>query len=172
MKSRSFSTLEIGKALGIQRERLRDWMNRGFIKPTVSATGQGSKAGFTLSDVYGVAFFGRLVASGLSREVAASYVQEFLKREKDQPDDQKTVRIVFKIRDERTLSVMTFARVKGKWKMDLETGWAETEGMETSSQQLIEKRFPNGWLDKDWQMIHIVNFEALREKVDTALAKL
>jgi hypothetical protein len=169
MNRTEFSTLDIGKALHIPRERLRDWMNRGFIKPTVIAAGQGSRAGFTLSDVYGIAFFRTLVESGFSREVAADYVRLFLEREKDEPDHQKTVRIVFKIMGKQ-ISIMTFPRIEGKWKMDLETGLAKMEGMGASPQRLIEKRFSEAWSDKDWQMIQIVNFEALCKKVDVALA--
>jgi hypothetical protein len=162
MNSTSFSTLDIGRALDIPRERLRDWMNRRFVQPTVNATGQGRKAVFTRSDVYGIAFFRTLIESGFSREVAADYVRLFLEREKNEPDHQKTVRIVFKIRVKH-ISVMTFPRTEGKW-MDLETGWTKME--ETGALP------PEGWRDKDWQMIQIVNFEALCKKVDAALANL
>jgi len=70
-----FSTLDIVKALEIPRERLREWMNRGFIKPSEPARGQGTKAVFTRIDVYGVALFRHLLTKGFKREIASEYVQ-------------------------------------------------------------------------------------------------
>ena len=52
-----FSTLDIVKALSIPRERLRDWMNNGFVVPTTRSEGQGTKAIFTRDDIYLVALF-------------------------------------------------------------------------------------------------------------------
>jgi len=69
-----FSTLDIVKTLGIPRERLRDWINKGFVRPTVPAEGQGTKAMFTRGDVYGVKLFHILIQSGLRRENAAFIV--------------------------------------------------------------------------------------------------
>lgn len=74
-----YSTLDIVKALGIPRERLRDWMSRGFIEPTLPARGQGTKSGFTLADVYGVALFGKLIQVGLKRDMASKVVKEIVK---------------------------------------------------------------------------------------------
>ena len=53
----TFSTLDIVKALRIPRERLRDWMNNGFVVPTILSQGQGTKAVFTRGDIYLVALF-------------------------------------------------------------------------------------------------------------------
>jgi hypothetical protein len=69
-----YSTLEIVKALKIGRERLRDWMNRGYVKPSVEAKGQGTKAVFTRQDVYKVALFKLLVESGFKRGRAANSI--------------------------------------------------------------------------------------------------
>jgi len=69
-----FSTLDIVKALDIPRERLRDWMNKGFVKPTTPAEGQGTKAIFTRGDVYCVALFQRLLEVGFKREDASRQV--------------------------------------------------------------------------------------------------
>jgi hypothetical protein len=89
-----------------------------------------------------------------------------LKQEEDEPDHQRTHFIVFRvsIKDgQRVLSVSTVAR--GHWKIDLETG--ALDHMKTLS------RLPRykGWADKDWQILHVVNFESLRREVDAALAK-
>jgi hypothetical protein len=72
----TYSTLEIVSELGIPRERLRDWMNRGFITPSIPANGQGTKAVFTLSDVCDIAVFKFLVDKGLDRNVASKLIKE------------------------------------------------------------------------------------------------
>jgi hypothetical protein len=74
MEKETFTTFDIIKALGIPRERLQDWMNRGFVKPSIPATGKGTKAFFTLLDVYALALFQHLVEERhFSREDAAKY---------------------------------------------------------------------------------------------------
>ena len=77
-----FSTLDICKALGIQRERLRDWMTQGHIKPTHPATGQGTKAIFTRQAVYCVALFIKMINGGFNRNTAKMYIEK-MKQEKD-----------------------------------------------------------------------------------------
>ena len=73
-----YSTLDIVKALGIPRERLRDWMNRDYIRPTQPAMGQGTKAGFSKSDIVGIALFDKLLNFGLKRETASKIVLQFV----------------------------------------------------------------------------------------------
>ena len=75
-----YRTLGICKALGIERERFRDWVKArpGFIKPTLPAMGQGTKAGFTLGDVYAIALFKRMTETGFKRELAADIVANFM----------------------------------------------------------------------------------------------
>lgn len=65
-----YSTIDISKAFGMPRERLRDWMDRGFIKPSLPSTGQGTIAIFTTKDVYRVFLFEKLVDAGLKRQTA------------------------------------------------------------------------------------------------------
>ena len=57
MQRDDFSTLDIVKARNIPRERLREWMTRGFIQPSQPAAGPGTRASFTRKDVYAVEFF-------------------------------------------------------------------------------------------------------------------
>jgi len=52
-----FSTFDVMKILDIKRERLREWMIQGFVKPAVPASGAGSKAEFGLLDLYKIAVF-------------------------------------------------------------------------------------------------------------------
>jgi hypothetical protein len=155
-----FSTFDIIKALGIPRERLRQWQVRSFIKPTIPAEGQGTKAVFTLLDVYGVALFRSLLENGFSRAMAGDYVKQFIAQEEGEPDHQKTAYILFREsvkNGEKVISVLTFAR--GDWKIDLETSAVEWNEIKIEA-------------DKYWRTIYIVNFETLRNEIDAALVKL
>ena len=57
----SFSSLDIVKILDIQRERLRDWQSRGFIRASREAEKQGKRAYFSRLDVYAIGLFKNLV---------------------------------------------------------------------------------------------------------------
>ncbi len=61
---KEFTASDIQKALGIPRERLRAWLIQGFLQTSRKSRGQGKTRLFTLSDVYAIALFERLLAMG------------------------------------------------------------------------------------------------------------
>ena len=65
-----YSTIDLSKAFDIPRERLRDWMVRDFIKPSLPSTSKGTIAIFTKNDAYRVYLFDVLVDAGLTRKAA------------------------------------------------------------------------------------------------------
>jgi hypothetical protein len=68
--SKTFTTSNITK-LGIKRERLKDWMERGFIEPSIQkAEGQGTKNLFSIFDLYTIMLFNTLIEYGFSRQDA------------------------------------------------------------------------------------------------------
>lgn len=74
-----FTTFDIIKLLDIPRERLQDWMNRGFIKPSIqTAQGKGTKNIFSRYNVYGIELFKRLLDFGVNREVASKFVKHLI----------------------------------------------------------------------------------------------
>lgn len=152
-----FSTLDIVKALKISRERLRSWMDANFIKPTRPASGQGSRAIFTLADVYGIALFKDLIDRGFNRKVASGLlhgvfvdnsivdnISYILFRSKSRPDP-----------GEKEL-IMVFP--KGSWIIDIASG-VVTEGKSKDALNAND----------DWRQILIINFEAIKQRVDEAL---
>jgi hypothetical protein len=166
MKS-GFSSFEIIKALDILRDRFREWQNKGFISATIPAPGQGIPAIYSAHDAHAIALFKTMVEAGFNRTVASDYVEKFKKREMGEPDYQKTTYILFREsakNGEKIKSVSTFAN--GNFKIDLETG--------AMDQMKMLSQFPRyeGWADKDWRIIHIINFGALCREVDEALEKL
>lgn len=191
-----FSTLEICKALDIPRERLRDWMNRDFIIPTVRATGQGTKAEFNRNDAYIVALFEFLLDYGMDRETSASFLRDLryfcfptlVQHRKElhwivirtkENGDIKTELISSSSPTEET-----------KPMIDLNTGLTVDVYQYYDRIPAEEKRefgmthsyrrevvFVNGKeefvpLDMDWNAILIIDFKKIVEKVDQSLSSL
>ncbi|HPA15640.1 MAG TPA: MerR family transcriptional regulator [Desulfobacterales bacterium] len=74
-----FSLTQASQILGFRVERLRDWVNLGYIRPDIEAAGRGSKNLFTKWDLYRIKLFDYLVNHGLSREEACMRCDEFNK---------------------------------------------------------------------------------------------
>ena len=52
-----FTTFEICKAFDIKYEKLRQWIDRKDITPTIPSDGAGTKALFTIGDIYSILLF-------------------------------------------------------------------------------------------------------------------
>ena len=64
-----YTTFEICKKMGIRKERFREWIDRGYIKPSIQkASGRGTKNLFSKNDLYTIALFNYLIDRGFSRE--------------------------------------------------------------------------------------------------------
>ncbi len=75
----AFSTFDVSKLLGIDRGRIREWIDKDFITPSIEKSkGQGKKNLFSLLDVYGIVLFTSLLNMGLSREKASSFFHHFV----------------------------------------------------------------------------------------------
>jgi len=159
--SRKYSTFDIVKALDIDRERLREWMNRGYIKPSQSAQGQGTRALFSTLDVYAVELFRNLVEAGFSREAASLYVQKFIKEEKHTKYETKV--IGFRVSTEQIQFFQIDSNFKIR-KLDLRTGTLVAPMSQTEKEEFLPKDL------EDWDRVYLVNIEKIRKKVDEALA--
>jgi DNA-binding transcriptional MerR regulator len=73
-KTQTYSTFDIAKKMGIPRERLREWIQRGFISPSIAqAKGVGTRNRFSLSDLIIIELFRELLDRGFSREEAKHF---------------------------------------------------------------------------------------------------
>ena len=70
----AFSTLEVCKILMLERERLREWINKGFVRPAIYNNKKW--ASFTTHYLYLIALFKMLVEYGFNRKVAANILEE------------------------------------------------------------------------------------------------
>lgn len=79
LKNRAkYSTLQICRILNIKRERFRDWMEQEHIKPTLPVSDYSLRAGFTYSDIFGIAIFKMLVEKGYKRSLVAKIMSELI----------------------------------------------------------------------------------------------
>lgn len=157
-KEAKYSTLDIVKALDIPRERLRDWMNRGYIEPTLPAHGHGTKAGFTKSDVYGVALFRKLVEKGFKRELAAEFTKKYTALGSPL---SFTDYLMFKTVIENREPVIKTIFYTGSKPFVINIDFDQV------SHQELQEGYSEVWED-----IYIINFVKLTREIDEALAKI
>jgi DNA-binding transcriptional MerR regulator len=169
-----FSTFDLIKALKIPRERLREWMKRGYVHPTRKAEGQGDKAVFLREDVYALALFRRLVDFGFSRKLAGEFVTGFTTRERNEPPHQKSEIIIFHIKGDK-ISVLTLAHGSSKevypYLWDINSGSLSMGRIPT----LAKIKLPSGeplLYSEEWDQVHMVNYRGLKKQVDEALSIL
>ena len=152
-----YSTIDISKALKIKRERLREWMIREFVKPSLPANNKGTIAIFTRDDVISVALFQKLVDIGFKREAAAEYIDQmikanlvgavsFLVMQYVVKDEEPVINIVSQLGNELELKI-------------------ESNG------NILLNKFQES-IPESWEGIHIINMLNLEKKVDAALSKL
>jgi hypothetical protein len=154
-----YSTIDISKALNIPRERLRDWMVRGFIKPSLPSTSKGTIAIFIRTDVVCVALFMKLITKGFKREAAAEYV-DFLTEKPGLTNIINFIMLKSVVRNSGLEVVPFFAYGPVLLNLDIDKDRNVTTNL-------------TGRIEADeWDDIQIINVENIQEEVDAALAQL
>jgi hypothetical protein len=74
-----YSTFDIAKILEVKRSSLQQWMDHGFISPSIiKAEGRGTKSIFSIEDLYKIEIFRALYSSGLSQKYASQISQKIV----------------------------------------------------------------------------------------------
>ena len=158
-----FTTFDIIKALKIPRERLREWMKLGFIKPTIDADGQGTKSIFTRQDTYRVELFSQLLKMGFQRKLASKFIESYSEPRGKHRWGQSYLVIRLGARTTRNQDKDGFYFTKtiasSDQKIDLVKGFIDEE--EISAE-----------LDERWDYIQIVNLKRLERETDKKLEKV
>jgi len=178
-----YSTFDVAKGLKIERGRFREWVVNGYIKPSVKAAGAGTRAVFTLNDVYMTALFRHLLEYGFNRSTAGSFVKQFAERlelEKDRSNYPETVYIYFRSSIKNGQEISDVRRLgPGAWKFDIESGsidWPlsnpkfKLTGKEVHIPPAFKKKKPIK--DKTWIAVHMINMGELRREVDAAMERI
>lgn len=74
-----YSTFDVCRIVGVSKERFREWIIREYVRPSRPADGQGTRAEFSINDVYRIAIFKNLIENGFSREKASKYIKSMTK---------------------------------------------------------------------------------------------
>ena len=145
-----YTTTDISKCLGIKRERLKIWMSKGFIEPTETASGPGTKNLFTILDLYCLKLFTSLVERGFPREEAAKRI--------------KLTRVGLHPKMVKTLTLIGFIRHD---QAEENRGYPEILYADSSEDFVKDSEFfMNEFFKYDCDDILIVNFKKIRESVD------
>lgn len=77
-----FTSPQVRKVFGIKKERLRQWIKRGYIQPSVRpSSGPGTDNIFSYSDIFSISLFKKMIDLGLNRWIASQWLPKL--REKD-----------------------------------------------------------------------------------------
>jgi hypothetical protein len=183
-----FTTFDIIKALGIPRERLQDWINRDFIKPTIPAEGRGTKAIFTRSDVYKIMLFQKLIGMGFNRINASTiswYSPSFIPKKHTSTgylrmvikyfveEGEPAVEVERPFVDEGIgLSLKTGQFVSiGVDGSDPEPMFVDLDGQRDLEQERIWKE-ESKRIAEEWESVIVINLDRIVQKVDMALSGL
>ena len=170
-----YSTLDICKALGITRERLRDWMNRGFIKPSIQeAKGQGTKALFSRNDVYLIMLFLTLIWNGINRKESSGIIQDLGedRKSKDFKTFMESDFLLFRssyFKEKRSRAMVTIDMYKGNL-LDVETAMPHIFYKHKALKEMEKIFDQKGETESGWIVSFIVNFNTIKKDTDAALS--
>ena len=70
-----FQAADIEKITGVKRNRLQQWLEHGFIAPSIqTASGHGTRNIWSRGDLYAIAVFKKVTESGLSRKIVCDFL--------------------------------------------------------------------------------------------------
>lgn len=178
-----FSTLDIVKALSIPRERLRDWMNNGFVTPTTRSEGQGTRAIFSRDDIYLVALFVDLLKKGFKRKRASDLIKKTSEVLRKNNGSKSLIYIIIYFLNNHYDAILAepiYDPVTRWDKIDLRWGGRIPSKLnERSRKDTLAVNEPLTGKDavqqelsttQRWENIHLINFINLKKKVDLDLS--
>lgn len=134
-----FTSTEVLSILELETERLRQWIKMDYIKPSIAATGSGTKNYFSKVDVCKIGVFKKIVDIGLNRWVAKRIIQKFSDEDWHEIYDGSYPEYLF---------VTVKAVDRKNWKESLEF--------------FVSPRLPD---DLNWEIVIVINFAIIAEKI-------
>lgn len=178
IEGRTYSSFDIMKALQIPKEKLRDWIDRGFVPTTKPSPGRGLPAVYSRTDIYGLALFMELISHGFPREKASEMVNEYRDSfdmyypgdGESGPDiwtiDKFADYIIFRRETDEAgnTNIKVMGAPNDTWHITLWSGQLVPEDS--------EDEFPGHPDLKPWNSLLVINYKKIRDAVDEALAKV
>lgn len=160
-KKEWFTTAQFSTVVENKQASTFDWINRGYVTPD-DRPGQGSKALFSIFNLYEGALFKKIIKVGIARDDASQFVNAFMAEEKARVNKGKSPSSYIIFRITKANGKMEFKPIlveKGSWLLELGHGC------------LNRKDFFEQFSDV-WESIVIINYTELKRKVDEAIKKL
>jgi hypothetical protein len=159
----------------IPRERLREWMQRRFIKPKTPAKGVGYAALFTLLGVYAIALFNILLRRGFNRKVAAELIEKLtsyvdLSDTKDSGVVYFPSILIFFVKENGKKLISFIPIYAGEHQIKLPSG--KVQCITPVGVKDYERIDGTPIKDNDWDQIEVINFTKTRAEIDEAVKKL
>lgn len=182
---KGYTTFKISRALTIPRERLKDWMEKGFIRPSLQqARGKGTKALFSLLDVYALALFKHLIEECcLSRDAASQfssiwleYIYNFPYQIGEKISDRALSELLsnelifITSREPDLISLSDLQNRETKKVRNVRYSPFSFHGISDTFLNSLTNHLKPLVEQNTWEDIHLINFKRIREKVDAALA--
>jgi len=82
MEEKTYSLVEVAGLLDIKLHRLREWINRGYIRPSLPSGRSGSRNFYNKADLYNIKLFECLVNQNIPRTTAQQLLTEATDPEK------------------------------------------------------------------------------------------
>jgi hypothetical protein len=158
-KDESFTTWDIQKKLEIKRDRLKEWLALGYIKPSIQQSeGVGTKNLFSRSDLYLIGLLDALIHFQVPRVTAAVAITGVKGLEKVNPEILKDLYYINLIGIQDTDDEMSF-----EVSFIIKPKSATKPPTPSMNEEEVEK-----WREK-FDYILTVNFMKLRIKIDRLL---
>ena len=106
-----FLAKDVEKITGVRRNRLEQWLSRGFISPSIQeAEGPGTRNVWSRNDLYTIAIFKKVTESGLSREIVSDLLSKGVLRDESDKDISAIAYFVYILgeRGSGSLAMMIF----------------------------------------------------------------
>lgn len=173
MSKTEYQLKEVLNALDIPRERFREWLLRGYIKPSIQKA-QGTRIinKYSLRDVYGIALFKHLIEKGhFPRNEAAKFVTEWFEQTIRIPVAALNLyNILIFLQDDTGTYFCQYFSIHG---LGAEKGDSDVIRSQKNYLRLeaIRAQAMMETESIDWQNIFIVNFQKIKKSVDSRLFK-
>lgn len=159
--SAKYTTTDVSK-IGIKRERLKEWTMKGYVRPSIKASGPGTKNLFSLLDLYQLKLFEKIIELGFFRKEAAFRTgvfgraqQTFRESSESESHEQKDIL-------GNGIQMMASANF-------IAFGGSRDENNPALFQMLYDKKDFNLDDYAKSPYVLIVNFKEIRDAVDSAL---
>ena len=170
----AFTTFEICKKMDLRKDRFREWVDRGFIKPSIQrAQGRGTKNLFSRTDLYLIETFRHLITCGFGRKEAGRRVAE-LSLWLDQNRSRRESAAIVAFQRKTSVPYLPFTESAPPFSRK-DNKMYDSEDREIYPGVLVwfegeeaMVNFREGQADID--DVLLVNFKKVRERVDTAFS--